>query len=74
MLYGILIGVAIFIASFSIGYFNDARVKDQIALSCLLSGGAFGVTAGFLYDRAVGVGVLSVVFLAFAFLLGYERG
>ena len=74
MLYGILISVAIFITSFSFGYFNDAKIKDQIALSCLLAGGGFATTAGFLFSRAIGVCALSVVFLMFAFLLGYERG
>jgi hypothetical protein len=74
MLYGILISVGIFVTSFSFGYFNDVKIKDQIALSCLLAGGGFAATAGFMLDRAIGVGALSVVSLMFAFLFGYERG
>lgn len=74
MLYGILISVGIFVTSFSFGYFNDAEIKDQVALSCLLTGGSFATTAGFMFDRAIGVSALSVVSLMFAFLFGYERG
>lgn len=74
MLYGILISAGIFVTSFSFGYFNDAKIKDQIALSCLLMGGALATTTGFMIDRAIGVGALSIVSLMFAFLFGYERG
>lgn len=74
MSYGIIVGVSIFLVSVGIGFLAKINVKDQVALSSLMTGSAFGISAAFLVNEALGLAAISVVFLLFAFLFGYERG
>jgi hypothetical protein len=74
MFYGIVIAIGVMVVFFSFGYFNDKDLRSTFALSSLAGGSVFGVSAGFLISRVIGLAVLSIVFLMFAFLFGYERG
>lgn len=74
MLYGIISAAVVLIGSLAFGFIAKINLKDQIALSCLLVGGAFGVSTGFIVSEAIGMLALSIVFLLLAFLFGYERG
>ncbi len=74
MSYGIIAGVSVLVISIAVGILAKINVKDQVALSSLMTGSAFGVSAGFMIGEALGLAALSIVFLLFAFLFGYERG
>ena len=74
MFYGIVVGIGLMVVVFAFGYFTGGNLRNVFALSSLAGGSVFGVSAAFMVNGVIGLTVLSVVFLMFAFLFGYERG
>ena len=74
MLIGIAISTLLAVASLVVIRKRNMPANEKIAL---VSGAAWATmlpTAGFMFSRAIGILLVSVVLLVIAVLFGYERG